>query len=854
MMFCANQRVMTLAELPIDALVPEIVGVLREQRVVVLVAPPGAGKSTRVPSALVDAGLGEIVVLEPRRLAARMAAERVAAERGERIGGKVGYQIRFEDRTSDATRVTFLTEGILTRRLLRDPTLASTGVVVLDEFHERHLHGDLALAWVRRLAATSRPDLRLVVMSATLDAEPIARALGARAIRSEGRAYEVTVTHAEGPDDRKLELRVAGAVRSLDREDPRGDVLVFLPGAAEIRRAADAVADLAVKQGRTLFTLHGDLDFVEQRRAVLPHDRPKIILATNIAESSVTIDGVTGVVDSGLARRAGHDPWSGLPVLRTVRVSKASAVQRAGRAGRTRPGRAVRLYTRADLDGMPDHDVPEIRRSDLAETALAIAALGDPPDIPWLDAPPADAWREARELLRALGAVDEVGGILPLGRALLSLPLHPRLGRVAIEGARLGCQRDAARLAALLGERDLRAARARVEGREHTGATERSDALLLLDLHDEAEAAGFAAHALRAIGVDAGVAQSARKAARRVEEAIERADLAPTRAPSGAASKTAEEAMLRAILAGFPDRVARRLSPGSRSFEAAGGGHFELSAESAVREAPWICAVGAGSDDRGRGAAVPRIRVASAIEPEWLIDAFPADVKERSVVAWDRRARSVIARSQLLYRGLVLVESPELPAEMDASRLLFAAAEAAGARAFAPEGALDRWLARVRFAATQDPGVTAVSDADVLTVLRDLCDGRSTFAELEGAGLLHELAARFGAGRDLDRLAPERVRLPSGREARIEYEAGVPPWTESYLQDFCGLADAPRAGRVPLVLHLLAPNRRAVQVTSDLAGFWVRHYPAIRRELMRKYPRHAWPEDPSMPVPARTRR
>jgi ATP-dependent helicase HrpB len=843
--------------LPIDPLLPDIVKTLARDGALVLEAPPGAGKTTRVPRAILDADAvrGQIVVLEPRRLAARMAARRVAEELGDRVGGVVGYQVRFEDVSSARTRIRFVTEGVLTRRLLGDPRLDGIGAVVLDEFHERHLHGDVALALVRRLRETARPDLRVVVMSATLAAQPIADYLGCTTLRAEGRLYEVAVEHLPAPDDRPLDKQVASAVRRLVGEGLDGDVLVFLPGAGEIRRALETCAAIAEQADLLLVPLHGDLSPAEQDRAVGRADRRKIILSTNVAESSVTIDGVVAVVDSGLARVAKVAPWSGLPVLRIERISRASATQRTGRAGRTRPGRCLRLYTRADHDTRPERDVPEIARLDLTQTWLELLAsaahLGDLRDIAWLEAPPETSVRAALELLARLGAVGEAGKVTELGRRMLRFALHPRLARLLVEAERRGVARDGAILAALVGERDLRVsskARFGPRGAGEDRATERSDLVLLLDLFREAQASRFSASSMRTIGLDAGATL-----------AVERARVQLTRDLDTTAPEPhePEDCLLMSVLAGYPDRVARRL--GGRRVALAGGGAAELSEESAVRVAEWMVAVDADGGPSGgpRGGHTPSsrsgtiVRLASGIDPSWLIDLFPDAVRETSDVTWNRAAERVEATERMLYDGLTLHESfASDPRGEDVSRVLAAAARERGPRAFAPEGALDRWLARARFAAEQGAvPADLVNDAAVDTALVTLCDGKRSFAELREASLLDVLQARLGPGgaARIAALAPERVTLAAGRAVRITYETGKPPWLESYLQDFFGMAASPRVaeGRVPLVLHLLAPNKRAVQVTSDLQGFWQRHYPAIRKELARKYPRHSWPEDPT---------
>ena len=841
---------MPLPPLPIDALLPELVRRVREQGAVVLEAPPGAGKTTRVPTALL-AGLdgdGEILVLEPRRLAARMAARRVADERGERLGETIGYQVRFEDVSSARTRVRFVTEGVLTRKLVGDPQLRGVRAVVLDEFHERHLHGDVALALVQRLRRTTRPDLRVVVMSATLGVAPVAAYLGAATMRSEGRMFEVTLEHAAAADDRPLASQVASAVRASLRGSPDGHVLVFLPGAAEIRKARDACARVVEEdesgRGVRLLPLHGDLSPAEQDRAVGPSHERKVILATNVAESSVTIDGVVAVVDSGLARIAEQAPWSGLPTRKTAKVSRASATQRAGRAGRTRTGRCIRLYTLADFQTRPAFDTPEIARVDLAQTYLELAVAGAL-DLDWLDAPPALALAAARTLLERLGALDASGAVTALGRRLAHVPLHPRQARVLVEAERLGAGEDGAVVAALLGERDLRLEqRAAFAGasRARDAATEASDVLALLALFREAEDSGFSDGILRSMQLDVGktraVARAAEKLAPRGSRREQRSSLTTAQI---------DVALQRALLAGYPDRVARRGK--GRSLALAFGGTAELSEGSVVRDAPWMVGVDAELE---RGKVV--VRLASAIEPEWLIDLAPELIVEEDAVTWDAGAERVNARSRMTWGGLVLSESAGAGAggADEATRVLAKAATEAGWQAFDVNGAVAKWLARARFVA-EHGSLAAPTDEDVVSALAAMCEGLRSFRELRAASLTNAVESLVPAAlaSRLRTLAPDRIQLPGGRTLEVHYEPGKPPWAESRLQDFFGMADTPRLadGKVPLVVHLLAPNARAVQVTTDLAGFWTRHYPAIRKELARKYPRHLWPDDPRNAAP-----
>ncbi len=609
--------------------------------------------------------------------------------------------------------------------------------------------------------------------------------------------------------------------------------------------------------------LHGDLSPAEQDRAVGKADRRKIILATNVAESSVTIEGVVAVVDGGLARVARQAPWSGLSVLRVEKTSRASAAQRAGRAGRTCPGRCLRLYTKSDHDTRPEHDLPEIRRVDLAQTLLELRAA-NANDLDWLEPPPADALRSAEDLLARLGAVDTSGSVTPLGHRMLRFPLHPRQARLLLEAEARGVADDGAVLAALVAERDIRStARASFgsAGRGRDIPTEDSDLIAMLDRFREAEGSNFSASALRAIGLDAG----ATFAVDRAQKQLVRMCRAPAVLTRGSATMKLDDILRLCVLAGYPDRVAKRKKQGSRDLALAGGGQAELSFDSAVRDAEWLVAVDAESaagapPQRGypQGQGHARVRVASAIEPDWLIELFIDAVREIDEVTWNPSAERVEAKSRMLYEGLLLEESTKGRApEAEITRVLGAAALEKGARAFAPEGTLDRWLLRARFAAQVDASIAAPTDDEVKAALLALCSGKRSFAELRQASLLETLKARVGpayAAR-IEHLAPEKLTLASGRQTAIAYEEGKPPFIESFLQDFFGTTETPRVGggKTPLVVHLLAPNKRAVQVTTDLKGFWERHYPSVRKEMARKYPRHNWPETPETAI-ARVRR
>ena len=783
--------------LPIDPLLPEIVEHLRRESNLVLEAPPGAGKTTRVPPALLSLWPGDVLVLEPRRIAARMAARFVAAGRGEPVGETVGYQVRFEEVAGPRTRLRFLTEGVLTRRLLADRTLRRVSCVVLDEFHERHLEGDLALALLRQLQRTSRPDLRLLVMSATLATAPVAANLGgARVIRSEGRQYPLEIEytpHSAAP----LEAQVASA---LERLTNIGHALVFLPGAAEIRRAQAACSPLARRRGWRLLPLHGDQSAEEQDRAVAPSSEPKIILATNVAESSITIEGVTAVIDSGVARVASHSPWSGLPTLQVTRISQASANQRAGRAGRTAPGRVVRLYPLEDFVRRPAHETPEIARADLAPAALLLHAMGSSfGALDWVDAPPAAAVAHAAALLQQLGAFG------PLGSQMARYPLHPRLARLIVEAGRRGVAEDGCTIAALLSAGE----RLPPEVRHAT----RSDLLALMESRWEPRTEQVVRQVLRIVN------------------------------PPRQQSKD-ENALMISVLAAFPDRVARRRQ--ANELLLAEGGSAQLAPSSTVTDAPFLIAVEA--EDR-REQKLPLVRLASAIEPDWLLDLFGERVRAVTRVEWNRAAARVEQSDALMFGEIAIQESRGAPHPEAAAALLAAKALEAGIGRFADAEAMAHWEHRLQFASrhAQFPEMPRVEDA-----LRDLSAGLKSFAELEAAardgGLERALERRLtpATRRLLDEIAPERVRLPGGRQVRVHYEPDQPPWIASRLQDFFGMRQTPTVARgaVPLVVRLLAPNQRPLQMTSDLAGFWQRLYPQVRKELARRYPKHKWPEDP----------
>jgi ATP-dependent helicase HrpB len=765
----------------VDALIPDILASLAQTSNLVIEAAPGAGKTTRIPAALLNAVKGEVLVLEPRRIAARLAAKRVAWELDEGLGQTVGYQVRFERVAGPNTRLHFLTEGVLTRRLLSDPDLRGVDAVVLDEFHERHLESDLALALLKRLQRR-RPDLRIMVMSATLDTAPVARFLNdCPVVRSAGRLFDLSVEHI-AYSSAPLHEQVKDALEQVLRGAQPGDVLVFLPGAAEIRNAARACASLSRQWNRILLPLHGDLPGAEQDRAVAPASQAKIILSTNVAESSITIDGVTAVIDSGLARRATYSHWTGLPTLHLGRISKASARQRAGRAARTGPGRVIRLYPQMDYQARPDYEAPEILRSDLTQLCLALRAMGiqDPSQIEWLDSPPEMAIQNAERLLELLVSNDEDA------RKLMRLPLHPRLSRMIAAASDRGVVRTACITAALLSSGERRG---------------HNDLLAAID-----EPLGDAArqqyhHLLR-------LARTSKQ------------------------DKRDDIALLQSVLTAFPDRVGQRKA--GKQVMLSNGTAAEITGETPS------CSFFVALDVEDRTEKpLPQVRLIARVEPEWLVDLFPERVREETAVIWNREAERVDSVSRLVYDKLILQESNSVAPDSDAASDLFAdKAIEAGIERFVDREMLDDLEGRIEFAGMEAP--------QLLNSFKEFCRGRRSFAELKSkdTSFVTWLERKLDAHR-LGENAPRTLRLKGGRQVKIHYQPGKTPWIASRLQDFFGMDETPKIGprRVPVVLHLLGPNQRPVQTTTDLAGFWARLYPQVRRELMRRYPRHAWPEN-----------
>ncbi len=854
-----------LAPLPIDSVLPELIAALRGHPNAVLRAPTGAGKTTRVPPGLLAAGVAglaagqTIVMTEPRRVAARAAARRIAEEQGWVLGREVGYQVRFERKATRETRILVVTEGILVQRLQADPFLDGVGLVIFDEIHERTLAADLALAMARHVQREVRPDLALVAMSATFDPGPLAEFLSsAPTIDSPGRLHPIEIRYLEGlegsdlrVEPREIAGRVAATVeRALAEAPGGGGVLAFLPGVGEIRRAAEILGSSAAARGCALLPLYGELPAEAQDAASSPGPKRKIVLATNVAETSVTVSGVSAVVDSGLARILRYDPASGLDRLELARIGRASAAQRSGRAGREGPGIAYRLWPEREQAARPERERPEIQRVDLAGPALQLLAWGetDLGRFGWFEPPDPAALARGLDLLARLGAI-EGAGLSPLGRAMAEIPVHPRLARLLIEGRKRGVGREAALVAALLGERDpfRRSAPAAVGGGRRTAVhVSRSDLLDRLDALELFERSGGRQTASPAGELAAGAARFVLQAAEQLERSVGSVRV-------GTAAADRDGALLAAIAAAYPDRLARRREPGSSRAVMVGGRGVRLGEESSVSLAELFVCIDLDVGAPGEA----RVRIASAVEPGDL----PRErLNDEVEVEFDPDRERVIAHRLTRFDDLVLNEREVPPPPEEAARVL---AEAAGCdltRALVlDEPEIAGFLARWRWLRTAMPelDLPPAGEEEIRALLPEIARGRRTFADLRKAPLRDLLsgALSYAQTQALAREAPERIDVPSGSLIRLDYpaEGDGAPVLAVRIQELFGLDQTPRvaAGRVPVLLHLLAPNYRPQQVTRDLASFWANTYPLVKKELQGRYPKHAWPDDPRKAAPER---
>ncbi len=833
-----------LQEYPIDPFLPELKEAVRKNPAVVLQAPPGSGKTTRAPLALLEEipPGKRILMLEPRRIAAVSAARWMARSLGEQAGETVGYSIRFESRVSKTTRIEAATEGILLRRLQGDPGLEDIAMVIFDEFHERSMNADLALALCLDIRRGLREDLKIMVMSATLDCGPVASLLGgAPVISGGGEAFPVEERYLPDDQNRRLEESIRGAVAAALRENS-GDILVFLPGAGEIRACGELLRQLpGSRQGIiSIHPLYGDLPFEEQERAILPSEKRKIVLATNIAETSLTIQGVRIVIDSGLTRRLQYDPGSGMNRLITVPVSRASAEQRKGRAGRLGPGVCYRLYSRHTFESLTAFAPPEILISDLSPLALELAIWGvkDPANLSWMDEPPGAAWETARRLLVDLGALGPDGSVTPAGRSMARLPLHPRLACLVHRAVELGCPSHGADLAAVLSERDiLRRGQSEEEMPSGGGISGRLEILRRWRNSKEQSGAG-----------DRWALEAVDRAARQI--------LGLVGEPGGPCSEKPGLLIPRLLLSAFPERIAKRREEGETRFVLAQGRGVKLPAATGLGNTPFIIAVRVDAGEKAEG----RIHLAEPISEDLIRREMSGHIETRRRLEWDKQlGRILSAREERL--GAILLSSRPVPASDEEAAPLVCGAIRSGSAAVTWSKEARQLQGRVSLMRRTFPGEhwPDLSEERLLSALEEWLlpwlRGVRTREQVAGLEVLPALRARLSREelRRLDERAPASIVVPSGRRVPLDYASGEVPVLAVKLQEMFGLADTPEVagGRVKILVHLLSPAGRPVQVTRDLKGFWNSTYREVKKDLKGRYPKHPWPDDPWNAIPTR---
>ena len=894
--------------LPIYEIEREIISRLKKDRRLILSAPTGSGKSTQVPQMLLKHGLlggGQVVVLQPRRLATRLLAKRVASELGVKLGEEVGYQIRFENVTSAKTKIRFVTEGVLLRQMINDPQLRGVSAILFDEFHERHLYGDITLAQALDQQEQHRPDLLLAVMSATLNAGELEKYLSSKSeignrkseincsvLSSEGRMFPVEIDYlphrigANGPPVWEL---AADVFRNFVHAGGQGDVLVFMPGGFEISQALEAIRHTSESKGYILLPLHGELPPRDQDAAVARYEQPKVVVATNVAETSITIDGVRLVIDSGLARVARYDANRGINTLLLEKISQANADQRTGRAGRTAPGKCIRLWSRSEHDERAPHELPEIKRLDLSEVVLTLkaAAVDDLRKFRWLEKPDEISLTHAEELLTDLGAlkpgrsadcqsavsqdgilqtavdadvaassrlpIGDTAGcqpvlqlqITPVGRKMLAFPLHPRYSRMLLAAQEYGCVHQACLVAALTQGRDLllRNCGKEVESAREDlfGEKASSDFWILMRAWNFAANNQFRLDACRKLGIHA---VTAKQVGPLFEQFLR---IAKDEGLDTQPREIKDEALQKCILIGFSDRVARRMDQGTLRCELVHNRRGVLARESVVQHSPLFVAAEI-REIEGRDREVNTIlSLGTAIEADWLRELFPDDIKSDLHVQFDAQQKRVLAAELLRFRDLALAAKRIDPPPADAAARLLADEILAG-RLLLPnwDHSVEQWLARLNLLCQQcaDLQLPAITEDDKKAIIEQLCHGAVSYKDIKEREVKPVVMSWLShAQRELlDKHAPERLTLPNGRTPKVNYENGKSPFISLRIQELYDVNQTPKVamGRVPVTVHILTPGMKPIQVTQDLANFWREHYPKIKSELARKYPKHFW--------------
>ena len=869
--------------LPIWEIHSQIIDSLRTGNRQILSAPTGSGKTTQVPQMLLQAGLlgeGQVVILQPRRLAARLLAARVAQELGVKLGREVGYQIRFENVTSRETKIRFVTEGVLLRQMIDDPQLKGVSVLLFDEFHERHLYGDITLARALDVQESSRPDLKIAVMSATLDADLLADYLSrvrernetvvpsaptrtkCSVLTSEGRTFPVEIKYEPDPtynDQRPIWEQAAEAFSRYVRSGGQGDVLVFMPGGFEISQTIEAIRHTDEAKGFILLPLHGELPPDAQDAAVARYPQRKVVVSTNVAETSLTIDGVRLVIDSGLARIPRFDANRGINTLLVERISQSSADQRAGRAGRTAPGVCMRLWSRDEHSHRPAQELPEIKRLDLAEVVLTLKAAGieNLRKFRWLEAPDEVSLAHAEELLTDLGALKgkakENGdrqdacptAITPIGRKMLAFPIHPRYARMLLAAQEYGCVYQAALVAALTQGRDLllrNVGRDTNQLREDLlGEKATSDFWILMRAWTYAAKNQFRMDACRKLGIHA---VTARQVGPLFDHFLR---IAKKEGLDAEPREVKDEALQKCVLIGFSDRVAHRLDQGTLRCELVHNRRGVLARESMVQHANLFVAAEVreveGKDEEVRTI----LSLATAIEPDWLRELFPDDIEADLKVQFDPTQKRVMAAELSRFRGLALSARRVDPPPAEAAARLLADEVVAGHLVLKEwDHTIEQWILRLNLLSKWCPEfeLPPITEDDRRHLIEQVCHGAIGYKDIKDREVRSVVQSWLShAQRELlDKHAPERLSLPNGRTPKISYEASNPPHIAMRIQELYDVTQTPKIamGRVPVLVHILTPGMKPVQVTQDLANFWREHYPKIKSELQRRYPKHEW--------------
>jgi ATP-dependent helicase HrpB len=867
-------------KLPIYELRGELTEALRSENRLLIEAPTGSGKSTQIPQMVLDcgaAGPGEVVILQPRRLAARLLAKRVAFERGVELGGEVGYQIRMERHVSSKTMIRYVTEGILLRRFLSDPQLKGVSTIIFDEFHERHIYGDITLARALLLQQT-RPGLKVIVMSATLDAGPLRDYLApCRELKSEGRMYPVEIEYSP----KRIDFRhhpvweaAADAFEKAIEGGAQGDVLVFMPGAYEIARTVEAIRGKKCARDFAVLPLHGELRAAEQDAAVGDVGQRKVVVATNVAETSITIDGIRIVIDSGLARIARYDPRRGIDTLLVERISQASAAQRAGRGGRTAPGKCMRLWIEKEHAARSAQELPEILRHDLAEVVLTLKASGidDIENFQWLEKPNPESLERTLTLLTDLGALSNpprpdghpsaggdcaadsppaegcakrgAGSLTEIGRKMVSFPMHPRYARMLLAGEQYECVRQACLIAALTQGRSIlernKGKQTRGQRDDLLGGDDISDFKRLMRAWVYADKNNFRADACRRLGIHGAAARQVKPLYERFLKIAEDEGLKINSRPPE------DEDLQKCILTAFSDQVAKRRDAGTLHCQVVHGRTGDLDRDSMVRDAELFVAAEIAEIEGSRELNV-RLNLCTAIKEEWLEELFPDDVVEKNEAVFNPILKRVVSKHWKEFRGLEL--QSKCTQEVDPQQAAeIIAAEVISGRMELPnwDEQIERWIARVNCLALNCPdyGIPEIDDEAREAMIQEICLGSVCRKDLKDRPVKKVVKSWLTpVQRDMvDKQAPERIKLPSGMNVQVRYEAGLPPVIAATIQKLYGLEESPRIGfgQIPVVVEALAPNQRPQQKTTDMKSFWATAYPLLKKELKGRYPKHEW--------------